>query len=125
MIDKRGEYLLSLKGFFTNPILVSMLSLSVVVNLAVSAALYFFIGTSGQSIILHYNAYFGVDLVGSWWQIYLMPVAGFFFIIVNLILASYFFYKKERIAAHVLMLTVFMVQLGVVIATISAIMINY
>ncbi|MFC1609115.1 hypothetical protein ACFL2R_04110 [Patescibacteria group bacterium] len=124
MLNNRKCFL-AVKEFFTNPILILVLSLSIVVNLGIFIFLYYFIGSSGQSVVLHYNAYFGVDLVGSRWQIYLMPLTGLAFIVINLILAIYFFCKKERIAAHILMLTAFMVQLGIVIATISTIMINY
>lgn len=40
---------------------------------------------AGQ-IFLHYNIIFGVDLVGDWWKIYFLPLAG-----VLVILLNYFF----------------------------------
>ena len=124
MIENRKCFS-AVKEFFTNPISMLVLVLSIVVNLAIFIFLYYFIGSSGQSVILHHNAYFGVDLVGGRWQVYLVPLTGLVFIVINSILSIYFFCKKERIAAHILMLTAFMVQLGIVIATISTIMINY
>lgn len=29
-----------------------------------------------ETIFLHYNVLFGVDLVGSWWRILLLPIVG-------------------------------------------------
>lgn len=113
------------KSFLKNPILASLVLLSLLINLIVFGVLYFSIGTSGQSIILHYNVYFGVDLVGGWQEIYVMPFIGFLFILVNFLLAYYFYFKRERIISHILMLTALMIQVGVAIAVASLVMVNY
>lgn len=125
MINARNDYFSSWKSFIKNPILFSLALMSILVSAIIFSLLYLFIGTSGDSIILHYNVYFGVDLVGSWREVYLVPLVGFLFFVVNFVLAHYFFYKKERILSHLLMLTALMIQLGMAVASASIIMVNY
>lgn len=75
-------------------------------------------------IILHYNAYFGVDQIGSWEQAYVAPVIGLIIFSVNFFLALNFFQQKERIAAYIIFLASLMVQLGLVIASSALIIVN-
>ena len=55
---------------------------------------------AGQ-IFLHYNIIFGVDLVGDWWRIYYLPLAG-----VAVTLLNYFFslmlYSVDKFLARIL-----------------------
>ena len=55
---------------------------------------------AGQ-IFLHYNIIFGVDLIGDWWKIYLIPLAGLLVILLN-----YFFslmlYSVDKFLARLL-----------------------
>jgi hypothetical protein len=125
MIKNARRHVAEWKSFLRNPILASLVLLSMLIDLIACVALYFFIGTSKQSIILHYNVYFGVDLVGGWQEVYMMPLIGFSFVLVNFLLAYYFYFKKERIVSHILMLTALMIQSGVAIATASIVMVNY
>jgi len=37
---------------------------------------------------LHYNIYFGIDLIGQWWKIFLPPVAALIIWALNLVVAS-------------------------------------
>lgn len=41
------------------------------------------IGSEAGQIFLHYNIIFGVDLVGGWWKIYYLPLAGILVILLN------------------------------------------
>ncbi|MDH4330781.1 MAG: hypothetical protein OEV93_04480 [Candidatus Moranbacteria bacterium] len=124
-MKKISNYISSWKSFLKNPILISLIALSIFINVAVFVLLYSIIGTSNPSIILHYNVYFGVDLIGGWQEVYMMPAIGLLFVFVNFLLAHYFYFKKERIVSHILMLTALMIQSGVAVAGISIAMINY
>lgn len=96
-----------------------------VLSAASFVALSIFIEKTPSPVILHYNVYFGVDLIGDWWQIYLTPAMGLFFASVNLFLAKYFYQQRERIGAYCLMLASLFVEIGVIIAIVSMILINY
>jgi hypothetical protein len=84
-----------------------------------------FVKPNDLPIVLHYNVYFGVDIIGDWWQVFLLPSIGLVFMLVNGIL-SYALYKRyERIAAYLFLLTAFLVQVSIVIASVSISIINY
>jgi len=55
---------------------------------------------NGQ-LFLHYNVIFGVDLIGEWWQIYYLPLAGLMVLLANFGL-SLFFYRNDKILARLL-----------------------
>jgi len=54
-----------------------------------------------DSIPLHYNIYFGIDLVGPWWYLYGFAFVGLVVFLVNLAL-SIILYTRERIVAYFL-----------------------
>lgn len=85
----------------------------------------FFIRPVDFPIILHYNVYFGVDLIGAWWQVYFLPAIALLILLVNATLGYLFYGQKERIAAHLLMLGAFIVQIIMTIAVACILTINY
>lgn len=87
--------------------------------------LFVFIRSVDADIILHYNVYFGVDQIGNSRIIFTLPLIGFFLFIINLFLADFFYRNCERIASYILLLAALMVQVLLVIASISVIVINY
>ncbi len=113
------------KDFFKNPIIFWLLATSILFNLANWIFLALFIKPVDKTIILHYNVYFGVDSVGYWGQAYYLPAIGLILLVINLILAGYFYLRKDRMASHILMMTALMVQLSLLIASASIILINY
>ena len=85
----------------------------------------FFIRPVDFPIVLHYNVYFGVDVIGAWWQLYSLPVIGLIIMVVNTVLGYLFYQKKERIVAHLLMLATFIAQISMTVAVASLLIINY
>ncbi len=114
-----------IKPFFQNPLLVLMFGFSFLLSVANFLTLFYFIKKLNNLIILHYNVYLGVDLIGDGRQILLMPLVGFCFMLINLLLAIYFFDKKERILSHILSLITLLSQMGIVIASASIIVVNF
>ncbi len=49
---------------------------------------------SDLPVYLHYNIYFGVDLIGNWYQLYLYPAGGLLVIVINYLL-MFFLYRRE------------------------------
>lgn len=111
--------------FFKNPVVYWLIILSAATNIANWIFLMIFIKPVDGDIILHYNVYFGVDLKGNYHRIYLLPFIGIILFLINFILSFYFYKKKERIAAHLLLMAGFMIQLSLVVASASIILINY
>ena len=58
-------------------------------------AIPLFVHPSSRLFILHYTIPFGVDLVGPWYNLYIIPVIGASVFFVNLIIA-YFVYQQQR-----------------------------
>lgn len=113
------------KSFFQNLIVRSALAASGLFNLASWAVLALVIKPDRSMIILHYNVYFGVDIVGVWQQAYIVPSIGLLFLGVNTFLARWFYEKQERIAAYLLLLASLMIEFGVLVASGSVALINY
>jgi len=113
------------KQFIKNPLLALLFGISMIISIINFLGLLFFVRKLNTSIILHYNVYLGVDSIGDGKQVLLMSIVGFFFILINLFLAYYFFSQKERMVSHILSLTTFISQIGLTIASVSIIIVNY
>ena len=98
---------------------------ALVLNAANWLAIAFFIRPVDFPIILHYNVYFGVDVIGRWQQVYFLPAIGLFILLINSILGFLFYGQKERIVAYLLLLATFIVQIIITIAVASVLLINY
>lgn len=113
------------KEYFENLIVLWLLGIGLFVNLAIWTALVIFIKPVDFPIILHYNVYFGVDMIGNWKEIFSLPSIGLFLLILNSFLALFFYEKKEKIASYILLIASVMVQINLAIAITSLILINY
>jgi hypothetical protein len=76
-------------------------------TVAINLLLWFFVFLLAQpvshQIVLHYNIYFGIDLLDSWAWLLALPVAGIFIFFVNNLLA-YWLYTKNLLLAQMLSL---------------------
>ncbi|TAK97075.1 hypothetical protein EPO05_00220 [Patescibacteria group bacterium] len=112
-------------GFFQNSLVHWMLIAACFLNVGTWLAMAFFVRPVDYPIILHYNVYFGVDIMGDWWQAYSLPGVALVFLLINLSMAYTFYARKERIAAYLFLIAAFFVQLGITIASATIIRINY
>jgi len=64
---------------------------------------------------LHYNIYFGIDMIGSKAELLKMPALGLFILLVNIFLA-FRIYKHERVNAYFLLFGNSLVQIFLLIA---------
>lgn len=112
-------------GFWDN-MLVRILLGGASLALVISIVLFgFFIRPSETPIILHYSVYFGVDLLGIWWQVYVLPLLGLLFVMGHLFLAQRFYKKTERIACYLMLLSGGMLSFGLLVASVGIVFINY
>lgn len=111
--------------FFRSGLVQWVIIGALLVNVTNWGLIGFFIRPVDFPIILHYNVYFGVDVIGAWWQVYFLPLIGLAILIVNTVLGYLFYQQKERIVAHLLILATFIVQISITIAVASLLLINY
>lgn len=88
------------------------------------ALVAFFIRPDSGTIILRYNSFFGVDLLGAWWQAYLVPGICLGFFLINLVLALLLFRRQSFLAALILLYGAFLVVVSGSLATATLIFIN-
>ncbi|MBP6889355.1 MAG: hypothetical protein KBC83_02795 [Candidatus Moranbacteria bacterium] len=114
------------KTFFENSIVRSLLLMQTISFVALVGLFSFFLRPSKSLTVLHYNVYFGVDLLGAWWQTLILPGVSFVFVLVNLVLAYRFYTTQhERIAAYLLLLGSVMLLFSVALGCLSVVYINY
>lgn len=97
-------------AYFKNKFCVIMLFNSLLLNFALWMLLYFKIKPSNFPIPLHYSIYFGIDNIDYWYKVFLVPGLGIAFLVLNFLLAIWFF-NKEKFLAHFLGINNFLVQL--------------
>lgn len=69
-----------------------------------------FIEPSTRLFILHYTIPFGVDLVGPWYSLYILPGIGAFLFIFNLAV-SLFFFRRQKTLSVFFSITSFVTEL--------------
>ena len=99
-----------IRDFLAEKFLVVTTVLAVFMNAALWMYLSFTITPQSSATPLHYNIYFGIDLLGPWWWIYFLPAAGLGITLVNCA-ASVLLCRRERFAAYFLTLASALVQL--------------
>lgn len=114
-----------IQDYFKSAIVLWLIILSLAVNLSEWIILKIFVKPVDFPIILHYNVYFGVDMVGNYKSVFIVPLIGLALFLVNSILSIYFYRRKERIAGYLLLMAAFMIQLSLFVAALSIVIINY
>ncbi len=111
-------------GYWTDPTIFFSLVLAILSNLGMWLAIWQLVEPTNRPMILHYNVYFGVDAIGDWKNIFLMPALALMTLLVNTIL-SRFFYYKERLIAYLFAGMAFLVQLLMAVGLGGVILINF
>lgn len=112
-------------SFWENSFIRTFLITSSLFLLTSFCLLLFFIRPREAPVVLHYNVYFGVDLLGAWWQAYLLPLGGTLLLLAHLVLARFFYRQKDRIAAYLLLLATNFLLFGIALAVGSIAFVNY
>jgi len=111
-------------GFWTDPVIFFTIILAMLANVGLWVVLSLTVAPTDAPIILHYNIYFGIDVLGSWKSLFFMPALSAALLFVNLVL-SRFFYYKERMVSYLFAGTALVLQLLMAVGAISAIIINF
>jgi hypothetical protein len=111
--------------FWRNGIVRLVTGVALVLNIGAWGVFLLGVSRSREVVILHYNAYLGVDMVGAYQQLFIVPIIGLLFLGVNISLAHFLYGSQERIAAYMLLLAGVMLEFGVVVASVSLTLVNY
>lgn len=111
--------------FFKNDIVRILLVLGLFPLIASFVVLGATIFPISIPIILRYNVYFGVSLLGDWWQVYLFPGSGIFFYAVHVLLARHYYGLRERIASYLVLLASFFMGCGILLIAIALGIVNF
>jgi hypothetical protein len=111
-------------GYWTDPVIFFSLVLGALSNLGMWVAIWLVVEPANQPIILHYNVYFGVDSIGDWRNIFILPGLAAAVFAVNAVL-SRFFYYKERLVSYLFAGMALLVQLLMAVGLGSVILINF
>lgn len=106
---------------FKKKILLVLLVLSVGLMIFSFGLIYFNIGSFGFSVVLHFDAFNGVNFLGSRSDVWLIWATTLLFIVLNTILAEFIFYRERVLAysligANLLLAVLTLIVSGVIVA---------
>ena len=96
---------------------------SISANIGLWLLLFWQVRNFSDLIFLHYNIYFGIDLIGDWRQIFLRPVLAAIFLTINLGVGL-LVYDKEKILSYFIVGVSSFIQIIFILAAIFVIIIN-
>lgn len=97
--------------------------LGLMINIAIYVALAIIIGRPDQAVILHYDVYFGINLIDTWPRLYILPVVGTFIFLINGFLA-FFFYINYRFISILLISVTTVLQILLFLSGLAIIIMN-
>lgn len=102
---------------------IFILLTSLLLNLGIWLFLYFKFPPSEFPVPIHFNIYFGIDVIDNWTKVFLIPELGLTFIFINLILA-YIIFSSEKFISYFLFSSSLFIQILLFLATISTVIIR-
>jgi len=105
-------------------IILILFTVGLFANLILYVIMCLGIKPTTEPVILHYSVYFGIDLIGQRYKVFLVPAVGSFIFLINFSLAV-FFYKREKLISYLLSAITFFLMLLLVFAGVLLIWINY
>ena len=100
------------------------LALSMLLLGAMFALVFFRIGTGEAATVLRYNAYFGIDLIGTASQAFLVPTIAGIFLALPALFALFALRWNEPTVALLFTLSGFLLQVVAFIATVALLLVN-
>ena len=95
--------------------------ISLALNIAIWLVLAFSINSSSEIIPLHYNIYFGIDLIGAWYKVFIIPFLGLLIFFINFALS---YIIKVRLLDYFLVASSTFIQFILLVASIFVVLLN-
>lgn len=102
------------RSFIKAPWVLIPLSLSFAGNIFMWVYLGWFIRPTEELLILHYTVHFGVDFLGGWQSVFVVPTIGLLFSIINTLVA-WWFWSRVHVLSYVVNVVTVVVQ-GILVA---------
>ena len=114
----------SIKRFFIedNAILVTAI-FSVLMNVLLYYLLFTKIPRDQETITLHYNIFFGIDLIGVWYKVFVIPAIGTVIFFTNFFLA-YRLINTDALLRYLLVSFCVVAQLLLLLAGVMVVLFN-
>lgn len=122
-LSKLNEVLTSKQSFISDRLNQAGIGLALLINIIHWAILLIKISPFNGNILLHYNVVSGADFVDKSTYIYAIPGIALAILAVNFLL-TFYFYKKEKLAAYFTAFAMIPVQIIFLVASIVLIVIN-
>jgi len=94
---------------------------AIVLNVVIWLVLFLNIDSSSEFIPLHYNIYFGIDLIGPWYKVFVIPILGLVVFFINLLLS---YIIKIKVLSYFLIGSSVFAQFILLIGSIFVILLN-
>jgi hypothetical protein len=111
--------------YWHNAIVHWVVIATILINVSVIILLAFYVHPSEFPLRLQYNVFFGTSLLTAWWNAYILPLVGFIFFLVDLLVGYVLYDAKERIAGYIILLGGLFANVALFIAALSIIFNNY
>lgn len=109
--------------FWKDKFSMLVLLTNALLNIFIWLFLVFKLKPSEYPVPLHFNIYFGIDVIDKWSQAFIIPGIGIVIIFLNLFI-SYFVFSKEKFIAHFLLTSSLFVQILLFLAGIGIVVIR-
>ncbi|PIR06435.1 MAG: hypothetical protein COV55_04075 [Candidatus Komeilibacteria bacterium CG11_big_fil_rev_8_21_14_0_20_36_20] len=104
----------TVKIFYKDRLAFWLVNFSVLFILATGSLFLFKKIIQSPLAVLHYNIYAGIDMIGQWQWLYLIPGIVLVVSILNFILATWL-WTKQRIWSYFLLTTILLINLSIFI----------
>ena len=111
------QQIFNFKILIEKKLFIFTLIISLFINIFIWAFLFLKIKAQSNPIPLHYNIYFGIDLIGKWYKIFLIPLLGLIIFFINFIVSS-IIYSREKILSYYLAIITVFIQIILVLSSV-------
>ncbi|MCK5459941.1 hypothetical protein KAI52_02415 [Candidatus Parcubacteria bacterium] len=112
-----------LKIVFKDKIISLCFFASLLLNIFIWIYCFLNIKAGEELIYLHYNIYFGVDFIGEWRKIFIIPIFGLIILLINYSI-SIQIYLKNKFVSYILVGSALFAQFILLFASIAIVWIN-
>ncbi len=125
-LKENEDIFLSDPSFWKNGMVRTLLGVSAFLLLISFGILWYFVGKRETPVVLHYNVYFGVDVIGEWWEAYFVPFVGLLFFLLHTMLSRYLFvFLREKVLSFGVLLSLVLLEAMVALAAGAVALVNY
>lgn len=107
---------------FQNRLHAALFFVGLPLNIILWLIIFIYVKPVVEPIPLHYNIYFGIDLLDYWYKFFYLPAVGLIILAGNLILSAYLS-RHDDLIAYFFIISAGAIQLILILA--SVLIINY